>query len=418
MIFYLNMKAMKNRLFTTLLCLFSIALSVALFLGVERVRTGARDGFTQTISQTDLIVGARGGSLQLLLYSVFHIGNPSNNLRFTSYEKIKNHPMVSWTIPFSLGDSYRGHRVVGTSTDFFTYYRFRGDKQIEFAEGNPFSSLFEVVVGAEVAKKFQLKLGDPLTLSHGISTKAILEHDQLPFKITGILAPTQTPVDKALYISLQGMEAIHIGWESGVPKAGSVPTPDQINPEEIKINQLTAFLLGAKNRIQVLRLRNDISQFSEEPLQAVIPALALQELWQTLSYVEQILLLISLCVFLVGLTGILISLYTSVQERRREMAILRSLGAGLKHIAGLLIAESLTLVIAGSLLGIGLFYLMLALIGPYLESEFSLYLPLSPLALNEWKIIGMVVIAGLGIGLIPALKASFNSLQDGLTQTN
>ena len=125
MINFLTFKSIKNRKFTSFLCVLSIALSVTLFLGIERIRNGARDGFTNTISKTDLIVGAKGGPLQLLLYTVFHIGGAVNNIKISTYNDIKANPQVEWTIPISLGDAYRGFRVVGTDENFYEHYRFR-----------------------------------------------------------------------------------------------------------------------------------------------------------------------------------------------------------------------------------------------------------------------------------------------------
>lgn len=418
MILFLTFKSMLSRKFTTFLCLLSIALSVALFLGIERMRNGAKDGFTNTLSQTDLIVGARGGPLQLLLYSVFHIGNATNNVRYSSLEHFRNHPLVNWTIPMSLGDSYKGHRVVGTDENFFQYYQYRGDQRIELAQGKKFEGIFDVVIGAEVAQKFNLKLNDPITLAHGLSSESILEHTNTPFRVVGILKSTQTPVDKALYISLYGMEAMHIGWESGVPKTQDLANPTELSQDDLEIKQVTAFLVGVKSRIHVLRLRAEIAQFSEEPLMAIIPGMILQELWQMMSQLENVLILMSIFVLCVGLIGILISLYYSVQERRKEMAILRSLGAGQLHLMGLLLSESITLVIVGSLLGISILFTTLWLLKPILENQYSLYLELNAIQSNEWSIIALVILAGLIAGLIPAIKASLNSLQDGLNNQN
>jgi putative ABC transport system permease protein len=417
-ILFLTFKSMLSRKFTTLLCLISIALSVALFLGIERMRNGAKEGFTNTLSQTDLIVGARGGSLQLLLYSIFHIGNATNNVRYSSLEHFQEHPLVRWIIPISLGDSYRGHRVVGTNENFFQYYQFRGDQHLQITQGRIFEDIFDVVIGHEVATKFNLQLNDPITLAHGLTTEAILEHTNTPFRIVGILAPTQTPVDKALYISLYGMEAMHIGWESGMPREQDLVNPAILTKEDLQIQQVTAFLVGARNRVQVLRLRSEISQFTPEPLMAIIPGMILQELWQTMGQLEQVLILMSFFVLSVGLIGILISLYYSVQERRKEMAILRSLGAGHFHLIGLLLSESLTLVILGSAMGISFLFMGLWALKPKLEQEYSLYLELSALQSNEWSIIALVIVAGLIAGVIPAIKAALNSLQDGLNNQN
>ncbi|MGZ3809062.1 MAG: ABC transporter permease, partial [Bacteriovorax sp.] len=135
MINFLTYKSIKNRKFTSLLCVLSIALSVTLFLGIERIRNGAREGFTNTISKTDLIIGAKGGPLQLLLYTVFHIGGAVNNIRMSTYDEIRNNHLVEWSIPISLGDTYKGYRVVATDENFFEHYRFRGDKQVVLETG-------------------------------------------------------------------------------------------------------------------------------------------------------------------------------------------------------------------------------------------------------------------------------------------
>ncbi len=414
MINFLTYKSIKNRKFTSFLCVLSISLSVTLFLGIERIRNGAREGFTNTISKTDLIIGAKGGPLQLLLYTVFHIGGAVNNIRMSTYEEIKSNHLVEWAIPISLGDAYRGYRVVATDENFFMHYRFRGDKKIEFESGVMPTETFDVVLGSEVAKKLNLKIGDPIVLSHGISSEAILSHDSTPFHIVGIMTNTQTPIDTGVYINLYGMEAMHFGWESGVPDGAKI-NPDRFKKENIKISQLTSFMVKLKSRIAVLKMRREIDQFEKEPIMAIIPALALQEMWQTIGYVEQILFLVSLCVLLVGVLSILISLYTSINERRREMAILRSLGASSRHVFALLLYESSFLVLLGCIFGVGALYGLLIFVRPWLESNFSVYLQVQPLSVSEWYYLLGIFIAGTLAGLIPAVKAYMNSLQDGLT---
>jgi putative ABC transport system permease protein len=392
----------------------SIALSVTLFLGIERIRAGARDGFTNTISKTDLIIGAKGGPLQLLLYTVFHMGNAVNNIKMSTYQDIIKNPLIEWAIPISLGDAYRGFRVVATDENFFKHYRFRGDRTVEIEGVGIPSGVFDVVLGSVVAEKFNHKVGDDIVLSHGLSEQAILSHDTTPFKITGIMKPTQTPIDTGVYITLQGMEAMHFGWETGTPD-GEAINPDRFKKENIEITQLTSFMVKLKSRIAVLRMRRAIDQYANEPIMAIIPALSLQEMWETISYVEQILFLVSICVLLVGVLSILISLYTSINERRREMAILRSLGARAVHIFFLLIYESSILVLSGCILGIISMYGLLYFVRPWLESNFSVYLPIEMLSKTEWIYLALIFITGTLAGFIPAIKAYRNSLQDGLT---
>jgi putative ABC transport system permease protein len=410
-------RSLKNRKLTSILTLLSLALSVSLWVGIEHIRVGARESFSNTISQTDLIVGARGGSLQLLLYTVFHMGSPTANVSYESYEKIKSQPAVLWTIPISLGDSHRGYRVVGTNEDFYRHYRYRQDRRIEFAQGRAPAEVFDVALGSEVAERLGYRLGERIVVTHGItSSQGILDHDDKPFSVVAILRPTRTPVDRSLYVTLEGIEAMHIDWKQGSPplKAQAVPA-EQIKKDEIKIEQITAFFLRTKARVQTLALQRQINTFPEEPLMAVIPGVALSELWTGISYGEQVLKVVALFVVIVGLVGMLMALYTSLNERRREIAILRAVGVGPLKVMFLLVLESGLLAFVGSLLGIALVYGLVVVLQPLVEGQFGLHLPAKPLTVTEHLYVAGVVIAGLIVGLIPALKAYRNALSDGLS---
>ena len=144
-------QSIMNRKFTTILTILSIAVSAMLLLGVEKVRTSARTSFINTISGTDLVVGARTGGVQLLLYSVFHIGDATANITWKTVEDIKKRDEVKWIVPIALGDSHRGYRVVGTSSEYFKRFRYRRDIALQFVEGQKFSDLFDAVLGADVA---------------------------------------------------------------------------------------------------------------------------------------------------------------------------------------------------------------------------------------------------------------------------
>ena len=165
----LAVKSLKNRKFTTILTIASIALSVTLLLGVDRIRKEARTSFTNTISGTDLIVGARSGPVQLLLYSVFRIGNATNNISWESYQEIAREPNVKWAIPISLGDSHRGYRVMGTNSDYFEFFRFAGRRRLEMAGGRIFESVFDAVLGAKVAHALDYRVGDSIVIAHSLA---------------------------------------------------------------------------------------------------------------------------------------------------------------------------------------------------------------------------------------------------------
>lgn len=412
----LAIKSIRNRSLTTTLTVVSIALSVALLIGVEHIRKSARSSFQGTISQTDLIVGARSGPIQLLLYSVFHMGSATSNISFESYKHFRDHPAVDWTIPISLGDSHRGHRVVATDQNFYEHYRFRGKQRIELAAGETSDGVFDVVLGSEVAAKLNYTVGKKIVLSHGMSSVGLLNHDDKPFTVVGILKRTSTPVDRSLYISLEGMEAIHIDWQSGAPPMFGEEIPaEKIRAEDLKVEQLTAFFLRSKSRVLTLRLQREVNTFEEQALLGIIPGVTLSELWQTIGYAEAALLIVTVVVVLVGLTGMLMSIYTTLNERRREMAILRSLGAGPRKILLLFVLESGLLSIAGCILGVALVYVALFLAQPIVEDQMGLYLSVDVLSPLEFLYLGCVIVAGFLIGLVPALRAYRNALADGLT---
>ncbi len=418
MIFFnLAFKSLRNRMFTTLLTVISIALSTALLLSVERTKRAAEDGFTQAISQTDLIVGARSGPINLILYTVFNMGSATNNISWKTYQEFQKNPSVEWTIPYSLGDGHRGFRVVATDQNFYQHYHFRGDQKVEFAEGAPTSDLWDVVIGSQVARKLNYQLGQKIVVAHGVTHgEGIQKHDDKPFQVVGILKSTGTALDTSLYISLLGMEAIHMDWQNGAaPTEKTRIAADQIQKEKIKVEQITSFFLRTTSRIETLRLQRQINEYSVEPLLAIIPGVTLAELWRGLGYMEQALKMISWMVVAVGLMAMLIALLTGLNERRREMAILRSIGAGPTRIMALMVFESTLLTVLGIAVGLALELSTFSLLKGWLENQFGLYLVGSALTSTEFLYLLLTLGLGILIGLIPAWRASRLALKDGLS---
>ncbi len=416
-LFRIALRSLVNRRFTALLTIFAIALSIALLLAVERVRTETRASFASTISATDLIVGARSGSVNLLLYSVFRIGNATNNIRWGSFEHFAQHPQVKWAVPMSLGDSHHGYRVLGTSTDYFSHYQYGRKQQLKMRDGRFFNDQapFEVVLGAEVADALNYSIGQEIVLAHGMATISLVNHDDKPFTTVGILERTGTPVDRTLHIALAGMEAIHIDWQHGAPAYGKRKiSAEQALHMDLQPKQITAMLLGLNSKIATFAVQREINQWRGEPLLAILPGVALQELWSLMGTAEKALFVVSLFVVLTGLIGMLTAILTSLNERRREMAILRSVGARPWHIASLLILEAFSLAFAGILLGLALLYLGIAVAQGPLQSHYGLYLPFSAPSLYEWMLLAAVLLAGVLMGAVPAWRAYRQSLADGL----
>lgn len=411
---HLALKSVLNRKVTAILTILTVAVSVILLLGVERVRTEAKSSFANTISGTDLIVGGRSGQVNLLLYSVFRIGNATNNIDWKSYQEFSQHKAVKWAIPISLGDSHKGFRVMGTNHSYFENYRYGSKQPLTFQQGKEFNELFDVVIGADVAKKLDYKIGDQIILAHGISDVAFSRHDNLPFKIVGILAPTGTPVDKTVHVSLEAIEAIHVGWESGA-NLGHTPDAETLKTYDFQPQQITAMMLGLKSKIQTFALQREINNYRQEPLSAIMPGIALHELWGMMSVAEQALLIVSGFVVVAGLLGMLSSLLTSLQERRREMAILRAMGARPRHVFGLLISEASALTFLGITLGVAVLFALIAVVAPIVQQSYGINISISAITPHEWKLLMLVQVAGIIIGFIPAFRAYRQSLSDGMT---
>lgn len=411
----LTLNSLWNRRSSLLLTLVSIAISIALLLGVEYIRKEAKTAFLSTISGTDLVVGARSGPIQLLLYSVFRIGNATNNISWKSYQDIAANPRVKWTVPLSLGDSHKGFRVLGTNQDYFRFYRYGNKQSLEFVEGKPFNGVFDTVLGAEVARKLNYKLGDKIVLAHGSGSTSFSLHDDKPFQVTGILKPTGTPIDRTVHVSLEGIEAIHVDWVNGAQIPGYKVSAEEALKKDLSPKLITAFLVGLKNRIATFRVQREINEYKREPLLAAIPGIALAELWQAIGMFENVLRIISIFVVVAGLLGMLTVLLSTLNERRREMAILRAVGAHPRHIFLLFVLEALILVILGCTLGVVLVYLTLFAVQPWVMTEYGFHLSLWVPQLSNLLMLAIIIAAAFLFSLIPGTIAYYRSLQDGLT---
>ena len=415
MLLRLSLQSLANRRSTALLTILALAISIALFLGVERVRTGARASFANTIAGTDLIVGARSGSVQLLLYSVFRIGNATNNITWESYRDIADRPEVAWTVPISLGDSHRGFRVMGTTDAYFEHYRFRGNAPLILAKGERFNDLFDAVLGADVAADLGYKVGDPIVVAHGLGAVGFTKHEDMPFRVSGILAKTGTPVDRTVHVTLKAIEAIHVDWQSGARTPGHSTSADDVRAMDLTPKSITAVLVGVTSKLKTFSLQRRINEYPEEPLLAVLPGVALQELWSLIGVAESALAGVSGMVVLTALIGMVAAILSSLSERRREMAILRAVGAGPRTVGCLMVLEAGTLALTGALAGTFLFLAGLLIAGPIVDQAYGLYLPFSLPSARELLILGGFVCAGILSGLIPAIGAYRMSLADGMT---
>jgi len=404
-----------NRRLALGMTLAAVAASVALLLGVERVREGARQGFSQSVSGIDLIVGPRTSPTQVILYAVFRMGDPMAGMRWSSYEGVARHPAVAWTVPLSLGDSHHGFPVLATTRDYFSRFRYGESRPLAIAPGRAFETTFEAVVGSEVAARLGYRTGSSILITHGMGDSGLAEHGDKPFAVTGVLAPTGTPVDRTVHIGLDGLEAIHLDWQGGAPMPGVRIPADQVRKFDLQPKAITAMLVGLESRAAVFAVQRFVNEYPSEALVGVLPGVALDELWETLETAQRALLAVSALVVVVGLLGLVAVILASLGERRRELAILRSVGASPSDVLVLLTLEGLWVMLSGVLLGLALLYLATALLAPLAQAHYGIAVAARWVQTGELRLLGAVIAAGVVASLLPGLRAYRLSLADGLS---
>jgi len=413
MLLKLTFNSLYARLLTVGMTVFAISLSLMLYMSVEKLRTSAYTSFTDTISQTDLIVGARTSSVQLLLYSVFRIGNATNNITWESYEDVIDKKEVAWSVPISLGDSHKGFRVMGTNSEFFKRYKFRGGQSIELEQGNNLNDLYDVIIGAGVAEKLNYSVGTPLIVSHGL--QSFSDHDDQPFKVSGILAKTGTPVDNTVIVSLEAIEAIHVDWSTGAKIPGQITPVEEIRQMDLSPKNITAALIGVNSKLQIFQLQRWINEYPEESLSSILPGVALQELWRIVAVVENLLLGISVTVIFTTLIGMTAIIFSSLNERRREMAIWRAMGASPKVVIGLLMLEAFIISVMSIIVSTVMLFLTLYVLQPWIDNTYGILVNIEMLSFKDIYIFMLFIIAASLVSLIPAIRAYWFSINDGMT---
>ena len=387
-------KSLVDRKTSVVMTLLALIVSISVLISVEHIRVQTKESFASTVSGADLIIGARTGSLNLLLYSVFRVGAPTNNISWSTYKDISASDEIKWSIPLSLGDSHKGYRVLGTNQDYFRYFSYGAKHPLIFADGREFSDAFEVVLGAAVARELGYSPGSEILLSHGISSADFNLHKGSPFTVTGVLEPTGTPVDQTVHVSLQGLKAIH----NSAQYTG--------DPESI-----TAFMVALKSRIGVFSLQRTVNNYKAEPVMAILPGVALSELWQMMGILEQTLRFIGVLVLLSALLGLSAMLLSSVRERRHEIQLLRMAGASPFYLFLLSELEVLLITLAGLCASLLFVWLAFALGQGYLAGAFGINISADIFTLNTLVLSLIVAGSALLTGALPALAMYIRALR-------
>jgi len=407
----LAIKSLISRKVSVILTIVSLTLSISLYLSIDTLRIGAKKSFFGNVKTGDLILGSRSGEIQLLLYSLFQIGNPTNNISWDSYKEISKNPDIEWMVPISLGDSHKQFRVMGTSKAYFERYEYRNAKKLAFQNGSVFTDLFDVVIGSDVAKKLNYNLNDNIVIAHGISSKSL--HDEFPFKVKGILKKTGTSVDRLVLVSLEALEVIHKDWKAGI-KIPNAKKSNNNNYNDLEPKEITAAIIKIKSPIKIFQIQRQINKYEFEPLQAIIPGISLSKLWQIVSVTENIMLLISVMVIISSFIGMTAILYSTLNGRKKEMALLRIVGASPYTIFTLMITEALIIAISSIFISICLIQVLALIFFPILDQNFGLYLESKFLSVKDLLFLLSVLFLSVIVSIFPSLKASKDSINEGI----
>ena len=414
-----------SRRFALLLVTVSVSLSVLILLGTQQLREDAKHSFSNAVSGVELIVGPRGSATELMLYSVFQIGRPSSNMGFKAYQDLLHMPQVRWAVPIQLGDSYKGHPVLGTTATLFEVYKSQG-KGLQWAQGRAFANpidqpeaVNEAVLGAEVARRFAHRVGDKLVLTHGAGGgPEDTDHDDHPLTIVGVLAPTGAPIDRSVLVNLEGFESMHQGWGLGISprslKAASSALSHVEDPQQLQPVSLSAVWVGLHHRNEVFSAKRNIEALQRDPLMAVLPGVALDELWQVVKVVENSLALVGVLVAFSAMLSVAAVLLVAMTGRRKELAVLRAMGAAPGALLGFVLLESVLVCVLGIVAGFAACQLLLWGAQDMLRTGFGILVqpgwPSSDSALALVGLLGVAVVASL----LPAWRAYRLSLMDGL----
>lgn len=405
--FQIVWKNMKQRSLASVLTIISVVLGAALIVSIITIRSEVQNNFSQSAIGYELVAGAKGSPLQLVLNTVYHLDAPTGNLPYSFYEKLKRDPRVKLAVPYGLGDNYKGHRLVGTTTDLFIDFEYMPGRKFEIGEGRVFQKDFEAVIGSEVARKMHLRVGDEFIAAHGIIAAAETEadHKEMPFQVVGVMAPSKTPNDRAIFITLDSVHRVH----------AKHPEEDAEHEESNEDKEVTSVIIKLKSPLLALLLHRQINEGSVA--QAAFPAMEIKGLFSIIGNAQKVLLGISYLVIVVAAISVLVSIYNSMNERKREIAIMRALGASKLAVFRIIVFESSAICITGGILGVLLGHVVVMASSGMLERISGITVsPFTFSILEPFLIAGMVIL-GIVTGLLPAAKAYRTDVAQNLSPT-
>ncbi len=435
-------KNLRKRLLATVLTTLSIALGAGLILSILTIQSETEKSFNQTSVGYDLILAAKGSQLQSTLNTLYHVETSTGIVPYALYEATLRDPRVEYAFPFYVGDSFRQYRVIGTSTDYLEQAAPRRGMAYTFRDGRNFEAVHEAVLGGLVADQTGMKVGDTFFFTHGVTMAdgAAEEyvHEDHPVTIVGILDYTGTANDRVIFSAVQTTHSVHAPFQ-GTPEDHD-HEHDHAHDDDLEVaakpENLDAVLVKFKSPASALQvagminypvpanpviannLRRDPLFPYREGIMAVSPAVQINALMNIIGNVDWVLRAIAVLVVIVALFGILVAIYNTMEERKRDIAIMRSLGASRGTILRIILLEAAFICFMGSFIGLLLGWAASAAVAPYLITSAGIFIEPFTFSLNHALV--LMILIGLGIiaGTIPALKAYRTDVASHLTPTS
>ena len=404
---------LKEHFLTTALSVMLLSIGVGMVSFIVTVSEQLNDRFNRDIRGIDMVVGAKGSPLQLILSAVYQIDNPTGNIPLGEVSKIQRHPLVKYSIPLSYGDSYQGFRIVGTDTLYLSHFKAK------FREGRPWLKSMEVVLGRTVAEQLEMDLGGHFHGTHGFEEEGHA-HEEMHYSVVGVLEPTATVADRLILTSTESVWDIHHHEEEAEVEEEHEHEKgeehdhheheeekdhhhDEHDDHEEEAAEITALLVKFKNPMGMMQLPRFINE--KTSMQAALPAIEINRLYELMGIGFSTLQTIGILIMIIAALSVFISLLNSLKERKYELALMRSLGASPAKLFGLVIQESLLLCLAGYVFGIILGRIAIMTLSSFGEEQFHFSVSQSGVSAVEIWLLPFTLGVGFVVAIIPAIRA-------------
>lgn len=412
-LFLIVRRSLRQHALSTFVTALAIALAAGLVMSVFAIQKQTYAAFTGGDIGFDAVLGARGSQLQLVLNTVFHLETSPGNIPFSVYREIAANPQVSLAIPYAVGDNYQGFRIVGTSEEIFTRFEYRRGRKFEAQAGGRFfnSSAKEAVIGSFAARETNLKVGDVIQPYHGLIYDEKNKHND-DYTVVGILEPTNSPSDRVVWIPLEGIYRMsgHVlrGAGENYKASEGVEIPDEAK-------EVSAVLLKFKSPQAGMSFDQLINKQGKAATLAYPIGRTMAELFDKLGWINRVLELVAYLVVVVAAFSILASIYNSINERRREFAILRALGASRGTVFAVILLESVTIAAAGTLLGYFVFAIIMLVTRYIVREQTGVFLDVFRFDPTLIYTPILMIAVGAIAGILPAFKAYRTDVAENLT---